>query len=194
MQLHDRPDSGEKQEVALNTTMLDTPVEALRETLEETMERLMSHHGDSLTRLCFMMLSARMLAEDAVQETFLRAYKAYPRFRHDSSEYTWLTRIAINCCHTIRARAWFRLEDRNKNPEDIPPACREDWLPDDTVIQAIMRLKPKYKDPILLFYYQGFSTKEIAKTLSLPVSTVSVRLLRARNMLKEELKEWYFDE
>lgn len=173
---------------------MDTPVEALRETLEETIERLMLHHGDGLMRLCYMMLSDRALAEDAVQETFLKAYKAYGRFRHDSSEYTWLTRIATNCCHNIRAKAWFRLEDRRKNPEDIPQVCKEDWLPDDTVLRAIMALKPKYKDPILLFYYQGFSVKEIAQTLGIAVSTVSVRLKRARDMLKEELKEWYFDE
>lgn len=173
---------------------MDTPVEALRETLDETMERMMTQHGDGLMRLCFMMLGDRVLAEDAVQETFFRAYKAYGRFRHDSSEYTWLTRIATNCCHNVRARAWFRLEDRRKNPEDIPRVLKEDWLPDDTVLKAIMALKPKYKDPILLFYYQGLPVKDIAQTLGIAVSTVSVRLMRARDMLKEELKEWYFDE
>lgn len=71
---------------------------------------------------------------------------------------------------------------------------KEDWLPDDTVLKAIMALKPKYKDPILLFYYQGLPVKDIAQTLGIAVSTVSVRLMRARDVLKEELKEWYFDE
>ncbi len=171
----------------------DTPAEAQRETPEEALERMMARHGDALSRLCFMLLADRALAEDAVQDTFLRAYKAYGRFRHDSSEYTWLTRIAINCCRSIRARAWFRMEDRRKAPEDIPQAAKEDRLPDDTVLRAVMRLKPKYKEPILLHYYQGLSNQEIAGMLGIAVSTVAVRMMRARSILKEELKEWYFD-
>ena len=177
----------------IGTQPLNTPVDALKETLEETIERMMLSYGDGLMRLCYMMLSDRALAEDAVQETFFKAFKGYHRFRHDSSEYTWLTRIAINCCHTLRARAWFRMEDRRKSPEELPDVLQQDWLPDDTVIRAVMGLKPKYKDPILLFYFQGLSTKDIAGMLGIAVSTVSVRLSRARDMLREDLKEWYFD-
>ena len=67
-------------------------------------------------------------------------------------------------------------------------------LPDDTVLRAVMALRPKYKDPILLHYYQAMPVKDIARLLGIAVSTVSVRLMRARAMLKDELKEWYFDE
>ncbi len=175
----------------------DTPVVALTETLEETLEetinRLMARHGDSLVRLCYMMLSDRGLAEDAVQDTFVKAWKAYPRFRHECSEYTWLTRIAVNTCRSTRARAFFRREVQHERPEDISGTSVEAAFPDDTVIQAVMRMKPKYKEPILLYYYQGLPVKEIAQALGIAVSSVSVRLMRARAMLKDELKEWYFD-
>lgn len=170
------------------------PKRLREETLEETLERLMAAHGDSLMRLCFMLLSDRALAEDAVQETFLKAYKAYPRFRHLSSEYTWLTRIAVNTCQSLRKRAWFRLEDTWEKPEDMKGMQVDAIFPDDTVLLAVMDLKPKYKVPILLFYYQGLTVKDIAQALNIAVSSVSVRLLRARNMLKDQLKEWYFDE
>ena len=181
-------------EKTLDEAMEDTPIEALKETTEEIVERLMQLHGDGLMRLCFMMLGDRALAEDAVQETFFKAYRAYGRFRHESSEYTWLTRIAINTCQSIRARAWFRLEVRKEHPEEIPGAYAQPDLPDDTVLRAVMALKPKYKDVVLLHYYQGLPTKEIADLLGIAQSSVSVRLMRARTMLKDRLKEWYFDE
>lgn len=171
----------------------DTPVTSLAETLEETMERLMARHGDGLMRLCYMMLSDRTLAEDAVQECFFKAFRAYPRFRHESSEYTWLTRIAINTCHHIRGSAWFRFESRREDMERLRDTGEEAELPDDTVLRAVMALKPRYKEPILLFYYQGLPVKEIASVLGIAVSTVSVRLKRARDILRGQLKEWYFE-
>ena len=70
----------------------------------------------------------------------------------------------------------------------------ETALPDDTVLQAVMALKPRYKEPVLLYYYQGLPVKEIASVLGIAVSTVSVRLLRAREILKDQLKEWYFED
>ena len=174
--------------------MGDTPIDALRETVEESIERMMTQHGDSLMRLCYMMLSDRALAEDAVQETFFRAFKAYHRFRGDSSEYTWLTRIAVNCCRSQRAKNWFRREERRADLADMPGMQVDALLPDDTVLRAVMALRPKYKDPILLHYYQAMPVKDIAALLGIAVSTVSVRLMRARAMLKDELEEWYFDE
>ena len=62
------------------------------------LEQAILTHGDNLLRLCFLYLHDRQLAEDAVQETFLRAYRGYGRFRGDSNEKTWLTRIAVNLC------------------------------------------------------------------------------------------------
>lgn len=174
--------------------MMNTPITALKETPEQAITRLIHAHGDRLLRLCSLILGDPVLAEDALQETYVRAYKAYPRFRHDSSEATWLTRIAVNRCHSMRAKAWFRMEHRGLSPEQLPDSGTKDPFPDDTVLLAVARLKPRYKVPLLLYYYQGLPVREIARVLGLPVSTVSVRLMRARDTLREELKEWYFDE
>ena len=62
---------------------------------DQTIERLIREFQTPLLHLCFMQLRDRALEEDAVQETFLKAYKNYPLFRGDCSEKTWLTRIAI---------------------------------------------------------------------------------------------------
>ena len=65
---------------------------------------------------------------------------------------------------------------------------------DDTLLQEIMRLKPKYKEVVLLFYYQDMKISEIARVLNAPESTVSVRLKRAREQLKKRLEGWYAEE
>lgn len=162
--------------------------------LEETINRLMNDHGDGLFRLCYMMLSDHALAEDAVQETFYKAYRAYPRFRHDSSEYTWLSAIAANVCRSMRAKAWFRLVDPVEHVADREDPNTPENPADNTVMEAILALKPRYRDPLLLFYYQGLSTKQAAQALKVAESTLSVRLMRARKQLKEMLKGWYLDE
>ena len=62
----------------------------------QTMERLMAQHGDSLLRMCYMLLRDRELARDAAQESFLKAYRALDTLREGDSEKAWLMRIAIN--------------------------------------------------------------------------------------------------
>lgn len=155
--------------------------------------RMMKEHGDSLLRLCFLYLHDRQLAEDALQDTFLNAWRAYDSFRGDSSEKSWLTRIAINSCKSMRRLAWFRHVDIAAALEQIPAPGAPYDAADDTVLQKVIALPAKYKEVILLYYYQNFNTREIAEVLSLPEATVSTRLRRARERLKEQLERWYFD-
>lgn len=158
------------------------------------MDMLIHQHGDSLFRLCFMYLGDRALAEDALQETFLKAYQALDRFRGDSSHQTWLTRIAINACKSIRRSAWMRHVDRTKSLDDLPGGETPFELADDTVVRAVMALPTRQRTVILLYFYQGFRVPEIAQLLSLPVSTVSSQFQRAKARLKQQLKGWYDDE
>ena len=70
--------------------------------------RLIDQYGDRLLRLCVQYLNDTSLAEDALQETYLRAYRFLDRFRGDGSELAWLSSIAINACRNQRRSAWFR--------------------------------------------------------------------------------------
>ncbi|NLB39435.1 MAG: sigma-70 family RNA polymerase sigma factor, partial [Clostridiales bacterium] len=146
-----------------------------------------------LKRMCCAYLRDRALAEDAVQETFLKAYSGMADFRGESSERTWLTRIAINTCRDLRRATWFKLVDPKATLERVPA---QDNAPeaDDTVLLAVMRLPAKSREVILLRHYQNLSLKEISEALDLGIPTVSSRLLRAREMLRKKLKGWYFDE
>ena len=74
---------------------------------------MVDRYQAQLLRLCYLVLHDTMLAEDAVQETFLKAYRAMGRFRGDCQEKTWLMRIAINTCRDMRRSAWLRHTDRS---------------------------------------------------------------------------------
>lgn len=157
------------------------------------MHRLINEHGDSLLRMCFLYLHDLHLAEDAMQDTFIKVYQNWTKFRGDCTEKTWITSIAINVCRSKLRSPWFKkilLVNEPTQGNDYPGAIIED----DTVLNEISNLKPKYKEVVLLFYYREMRTKEIAKALSLSESAVCVRLSRAREQLRNKLKGWYFNE
>jgi len=148
----------------------------------------------SLLRMCCLRLGDAELAKDAVQETFLKAYKALPSFRGECSLQSWLMRIAINTCRDMQRSWWHRHVNRNVIPEEMKAACEP--VSDDaiTVSQAIAALPVKLREVVLLYYYQNMQLDEIAQTLLISPSSVSGRLKRARNKLRIALKGVYFDE
>ena len=77
---------------------------------DDLLERMIRDYGDALLRTCYLYLKDYHLAEDAVQETLIKAMKHYGGFRHHSDEKTWLTRIAINCCKNMIRKKWYRQE------------------------------------------------------------------------------------
>lgn len=159
---------------------------------EELLISLVDQYQHSLLRLCFIYLHDKALAEDAVQETFLKAFKSLSSFRGESSAKTWLTRIAMNTCRDMQRSAWFRFTDRRVTPEDVPPVSVhpfEDGASDE-LAQAIIKLPLKQKEVILLYYYHDMTMREIADTLGIGVSSISGRLKHAhaklRNLLEKE--------
>lgn len=156
------------------------------------LEQTMAEHGDCILRLCFLILRDRAAAEDAAQETFLRAWQSWERFDGRAAVKTWLTSIAVNVCrHQLRS-PWRRRRVDWETLGDL--AAPEQHAEDGTVLRAVLSLPKKYREIVVLHYYQGFSTPEIARMLCLPTGTVSVRLMRARERLKPMLKEWYYEE
>lgn len=121
-------------------------------------------------------------AEDVVQEVFLKLMTARPHFRDGGHEKAWLIRATLNRASDVRKAA-----ERGNLPleEDIP--SREEELPQ--LLSAVQALPDKYSAVIHLFYYEGYSIKEISEMLRLPGSTVGTRLSRGRDKLKELLKE-----
>ena len=161
---------------------------------KEWLNSLVTRWETPLLRLCFAFLCDTALAEDAVQETFFKAWKGIDRFRADSSENTWLTRIAVNTCKDLRKSAWVRNTDRSVTPDLLPEGSVPFDERDDTVTRAVLSLPPKLKDVTLLHWYQGMTLDEIVRVLRLPRSTVNYRLKKAKAMLKEQLEDWYYED
>lgn len=157
------------------------------------LDRMMNEYGTQLMRLCYMYLKDYQLAQDAVQETFLRVYTKYSGFRAESSEKTWITRIAMNVCRDMMRKHSYR--DRGIEVPEFAPSDTDD--PEEHAIEqsenlelmrALESLPDIYRQTLLLYYYNGFKTEEIAKILRTAKSTINVRLKRGRDMLREALQ------
>jgi len=155
---------------------------------EIILTRLVETYQTPLMHICYMILHDESLAEDAVQETFLKAYKALGQFRGESSEKTWLFRIGMNVCRDMRRGRWFRYVDRRVTPDTLPMQTDPTDEDHEDLSQAIVRLPDKYKEVILLHYYQNMNVREIAQTLGLAPSSVSNRLKKAHVRLKDLLE------
>ena len=153
---------------------------------EERLEHLMATWGTQVKRLCCLYLKDLALAEDAAQETFIRAWKSMDIFKGDASPKTWLTRIAINVCRNIRRTAWFRRYDRSVTPEDLPLTAPAE---DRTLLLTVQQLPEKHRQIVVLRYYQGMSLDEAAKVLGVSRSTAHHRLQKALKQLRIELDE-----
>ena len=163
-------------------------------TQDEAFERLMDQYGTSLLRMCALYLRDVQLAEDAVQETFLKTWRGLNTFRGDCSELSWLTRIAINVCRDMLRTSWFRHIDRRTDIAYLPECAQTDAYPDSTVLAEVIRLPHRQREVVLLRYYQGMTLQETADALHIGLSTVKQRQHKANQILRKRLKEWYFDE
>jgi len=164
-------------------------VRQVHDTYEETLCRLMAAYKNDLMRMCCIWLRDAALAEDAVQETFVKAYRSLGSFRGDCSEKTWLMRIAVNTCRSMRRSWWSRMVDRRVTPDmlaDLYPAAMNDDL---SLIEDVMRLPDREKDVILLYYYQSMNVREVAQALGVSIGAVSTRLKKARTHLRGMLEE-----
>ena len=157
-----------------------------RREREDRMETMIRQWGTSVLRTCFVCLSDAQQAEDAMQETFLKAWRNLDQFekRNGASEKTWLMHIALNVCRDYRRSRWYRHVDMSRSLEDIPLHVN-DALPEDReLLSDVLSLPEKLRQPILLYYYQDMTLEEIAEALGTSKSTVYNRLRKAEDQLR----------
>ncbi len=158
-------------------------------TAEEHLEKLVNAWHLPLLRTCCALLGDADLARDAVQETFVKAYRALPSFRGECSEKTWLMRIAMNVCHDMRRGSWFRIVDRRVSLEDLPEPVYSPHDEENGMMTAILSLPDRDRRIILLYYYHNLTLQEIADTFGISQPAVSKRLKKAQGKLQAMLKE-----
>lgn len=154
-----------------------------------SIEELIDLYGKQLLRLCILYLGDRQLAEDALQETFVKAWTHRDTFRGESSVKTWLTHIAVNTCRSMLRSGWFRLMRRSEPVETLFDLSAPGDLQEETAIRdAVLHLPGMYREIVVLYYDQDMKIREIAEALGLPQNSVSTRLRRAKALLAKELK------
>lgn len=135
-------------------------------------------------------------AEDAAQETFIRAFQFFDKFDVDRSLAPWLKRIAVNVClnRLEAAKPASSLDDEAApapDPNPGPEALTVNRARDERIRSELNRLPPRYRLVIELRHFQELSYGEIAKELKRPLSDVKSDLFRARKILAERLKDLY---
>ena len=146
-------------------------------------ERVVNEYATMLLRVAYSQLNNRTEAEDAVQEVLLKYMEKAPVFQSEEHEKAWLLRVTVNHCKNHLASAWFR--KRADLDEGIPALDNAEL----GVVSAVAALPAKYRAVVHLYYFEGYSTKEIAEILHSRPNTVSSRLSRARALLAKALKE-----
>jgi RNA polymerase sigma-70 factor (ECF subfamily) len=157
---------------------------------------LVRRYQNYVYRLCYLVMRNEQDAEDMTQETFIRAFRALPRFeiREGTSFEAWLYRIAVNRCRSRMRRKWYQVLPW---PNPAPQlAANLDAQPEQAVMQgerrnevleAVNSLGEKHRLVVILRYYAGFTNEEIAQTLKIPSGTVRSRLHTARQRLRKLL-------
>lgn len=153
------------------------------------LESWIAQWGTDVLRMCFVCLSDRGQAEDAMQETFLKAWRSMEKFegRNGCSEKTWIMHIAMNVCRDQTRTRWFRHIDQSRALEDVTRQLDNAWPEEREMMLDIMALPDKFKQPILLYYYQNMTLAETAQTLAISTTAVHRRLRQAESMLKISL-------
>jgi RNA polymerase sigma-70 factor (ECF subfamily) len=148
------------------------------------------HRGD-VFRFILWLSRSHPVAEEVVQETFLRAWRSLDSLKDGESAKSWLL--------TIARREHARLYERKRHPtvdidelaasESGALAEKHERDPDDVqdVRKAILALEPEHREPLVLQVMMGYSTEEIARQLGINDGAVSTRLFRARNRLRARL-------
>ena len=148
-------------------------------------ERWMREYETAVLRTCFLYLADRALAEDALQDTFIKVWRNMDRFecRNGCSVKSWIMRIAINTCKDYKLSAWFRHVDKTKTAEEALASSPEIKRASHELYLDVLHLPDKYKHVILLYYYQNMTLEEAAYSLGISRPAISRRLRKAYALL-----------
>ncbi|WP_455682290.1 RNA polymerase sigma factor [Thomasclavelia sp.] len=152
----------------------------------EEYKTIVNQYSDMVTRIAIMNVKNVDDAKDCYQNVFMKLYCCNKEF--DSLEHlkAWLIRVTINECKDYQKQFW----KRNIDIDEIIIGKQDEKL---IILPVIMKLASKYRNVLYLYYYEGYSTKEIAKILKVNVNTVKSQLIRGRKLLKKKLGDDFYE-
>jgi RNA polymerase sigma-70 factor (ECF subfamily) len=149
-------------------------------------------HMNDLYRAALRLLLDSGKAADAVQETYLVAWKAFDRYQRNTNCRAWLFQILFNVVRHERRGSFRWLTGKDEDFADLPLRAPEPvptTLSDGDILSALDRLPQQFREVVLLVDVEEFSYKETSGILEVPIGTVMSRLSRARAQLRAELSE-----
>jgi len=148
-------------------------------------------HIDDLYRTATRLVSDPAKAADAVQETYLLAWKSFYRYQRNTNCKAWLFQILFNVIRKERRswKKWFvGADDDIANQDLVAPEPKATMLTDPDVLAALDRVSEDFRKVLVLVDVEEFSYKEASSVLGIPIGTVMSRLSRGRNLLRAQLQ------
>lgn len=149
-------------------------------------EQLTRQYSDTIYRIALSGCRTLADAEDVVQNTFIKLWERQESFENEEYARKWLIRVAVNECHSLWRTSWMK---KTTYLEDVQKELSFSMDERSELYYTVMELPVQYRQVVHLYYFEEYSVKEIAKLLKLSETAVQTRLLRARQKLKETLKE-----
>ncbi len=163
-------------------------------TPEELLDELVREHLDSVYRVAYSVVRDAALAEDVSQDAILKAWRALPTFRGESSLRSWVLRITHNTAISTLRKRREELRDPDLLPEEVSTSSTEAQVEGrmsvDAFEDALGQLDELSRSIVVLREIEGFSYDEISRMLEVPLPTVKTRLLRSRRVLATALEDW----
>ena len=152
---------------------------------EKELTRLVEKFSGTVYRAAYCCLRNRADADDITQDAFLALYTSDTEFTGDEHIKAWLIRVAVNRCRNLLRSVRYRTTVPLDEAGEIPAAPGKP----DSILPVIMKLRPKYRVALYMFYYEDMTAAQIAGALGISENTVYKRLERGRSALKISLEE-----
>lgn len=150
---------------------------------EQLLEEYIRDFHSTVFRLAYSYVKSHEDADDITQSAFVKLYLSSERFESAENVKAWLIRVTINLSRDLLRSGWHRHRSELSGDISVYPHA------DSGISECLSRLKPEYSSTLYLYYYEGYSVKEIAAMRKMNSATVRTRLARARSALKKILSE-----
>nr|WP_231495775.1 sigma-70 family RNA polymerase sigma factor [Paucisalibacillus sp. EB02] len=178
---------------------MDYPIYIHTLSRDEAMEWIMDEYGESLKRFIYTYVKNKAQTDDIFQDVLFTVYQKIDTYQGRASFKNWLYQVTANKCKDYLRSPFHRIfiwkEEITGVVSDSTPETR--YLLDEqkrSVIEAILKLPIKYREVLVLQYYKEFSIQEISDLLKVNPSTIKTRIMRAKEKLKDLLKEDFLNE
>lgn len=169
---------------------------------EHAFEQLVRRYEHSVANIIYLTFGGVADAEDMTQEVFIKVYRALPKFKQQSSFYSWIYRITINLCidemrkrklrRMVSLRPFFEDEDDEVPSTTVTAFTKlEDAERKRVILKALGQLPPTYRIVLALRDYEDMTYSDIAKILNISNESVKSRIFRARELMRELLKPYF---